>query len=435
MTQLIIPNQLGMGMPTGGSSLPLFPLQLQLAANLPIKVTHYSPGIQSGLVNFTAWELFHAAKKTELIRTFSRARARDLGLCFAHEHHDHFVWNTGNFRCTDGSGNWLEDFSGTALTGRIGEALAYLTMIQLGYVFWDRIASIWLRAARAAKIQHQEMTKVVQYIGQDHKNSPKPQPDFVFEKPNSEIALMEAKGSFVTPGNCNPNIKRRIERGLNQLNKWGQLIKPLPQDSCLIYSLIREQSDQCGDPSQMLTAKLPPSQGINTGSINPIPIPPGLVRRGNLGAWLAGMGFRESGRALADCRLINRPEVGLNLIKLGNRDYAFSVMGWCRDQHLINASPGYPPEILLLHPWNDIRMLNDIGITGAYVIGLDATVLKAVCNALTDAETTALMELNLERPETPVEGFNGSIMPDGSMIGVINTQLLETGLRVKAFTL
>lgn len=450
MIQMVMPSLPIIVMPPQGASvLPLVELdktkvktkrrRVQIRdGTTKRKVADCSYGNFTGKLSFTAWELFHAAKKTELTRSFTPKRSEPLGLLFADEHYDRFIWNKPNLRCADGSSMWLEDFSTTGLSGRIGEALAYLTMVQAawGYVYWDRIASIWMRAARNANINHQDMVRIAQFTGQITQKGPMPQPDFAFEKLDQSVALMEAKGSFVAPGNSRPNTKRPLQHGLEQLDAWGHLITPTPARSIAIGSFLREQSDPCTDPSLILHVDPRPASHPD---VEPIELPRDLIRRGNYGMWLAEMGFRDSGRALAERRATEVFPSELGVITLGGRDYAFSIQGWRIDQSRLGMPPWYPFELLMV-PWrHHVRFLWDVGVTGVYAVGLDVTVLRAISASLADVNANALMDLqrtpvDLGRSQ-PLDGFYGSVMPDGSMLGVISTRLLEPEMRVETFRL
>jgi hypothetical protein len=450
MTQLLIPSQpIAVAPPQGAGTLPIVEIEkkkvktdgahIQLKAGSKKRAAaDCSYGNFSGSLTFTAWELFHAAKKTELTRTFSPQRAERLGLLFADEHSDHFAWNLPNFRCTDGSGLWLEDFSTTNLAGRIGEAVAYLTMVQpaWGYVYWDRIASVWMRAARNANIQHQEMLQVAKYTGQISQKGPTLQPDFVFERTNDDVALMEAKGSFVTPGNSRPDVKSPLKHGLEQLGKWGHLIVPTPSRSFAICSALREESDSCSDPSLILYVDPPP---VRAPDIVPVEFPKDLIRRGNFGSWLAEMGFRSSGRALAERRAAETDAVELPVVSLAGQDYAFNVQGWRINQRRPSLIPWYPFG-LMFEPWPHLaHILKHVGINGVYAVGLEVTALRAVSACLKNLNSNALLELQPTLVEfgdqQALDGFYGSVMPDGSMTGVLSTRLFEGDIRMEAFDL
>ena len=109
------------------------------------------------------------------------------------------------------------------------------------------------------------------------------------------------------------------------------------------------------------------------------------------------------------------------------------------DQADLWMPPPYPLE-LLFGPWrHHPRYLRHIGITGVYVVGLEVNALLAVSESLANVAANTLMDLK----PLPVEfgqrqlldGFYGSVMPDGSMTGIINTRLLEPEIHVKKFRL
>ena len=450
MTQLVVPSlSLLIAAPEGRSELPLVELD---KAKVKAKRRHVqlregskhrekadcSYGSYGNTLRFSAWEMCHAAKKTELTRTFAQQRADQLALLFAHEHHDHFIWDSQNLRCVDGSGMWLEDFSGTGLAGRVGEALAYLTMVKLwGYVYWDRIASVWLRAARGRQIEHQDMVQAARYTGHLDGSAPTPQPDFVFEKPDRTASLMEAKGSFVTPGNKHPDVKNELKHGLEQLDAWSSLIAPSPSSCIAIGSLLREASDPCDDPSLIVHVDPPPTE---RPGIAPIEVPLDAVRRGNYGAWLKEMGFRRGGRALADRREVETRAIELPVVTLNGRDFALSIKGWRVDDHWPVPFPWWPIELIHVPPRHRFEFLREIGITGVYAAGLEVATLRAVCKALGSTSSAALMDLQpvmdwLERDAREAEGFYGSIMPDGSLLGIVSSRHLRRDAKMETFKL
>lgn len=446
MSQLVIPAPLTLTEPQGVSCLPL--VELDKAA---VRTKHKSvllPKAQRAIADcsygafgsdleFTAWEMFHAAKKTELTRTFTQRRAEELGLVFAHEHHDRFVWGTTNFRCADGSGLWLEDFSGTGLAGRIGEAVAYLTMVKLwGYVYWDRVATVWLRAAHASSIRHDDMLRVARYTGNLSGGAFDLQPDFVFEKQDGTTSLMEAKGSFVSPGNDRPDVKSPLKHGLEQLDAWASLIAPAPTSSIAIGTLLREASDLCTDPSMILHVDPPPPRRPD---ILPVELPRDQIRRGNYGAWLAGMGLRASGTVLIARREARTTRIALPVATINGRRFALSMQGWRADQRRLRHWPWWHFELMHMPPQHQIEILRHFGSDGVFAVGLETSILRVVERAVGNPDAGTLMEL--ESPTKVAEsggqrerGFYGSVMPDGSLMGVIAGQSLE-GIEIEEFTL
>lgn len=449
MPHLILPSiPLIVAPPTGASQLPLVEINKRRVQTkykrilLPMTQRAYTDcsygSFNSGPLAFTAWDLYHAAKKTELTRTFTARRAYELALLFAREHYDRFIWDTNNLRCVDGSGMWLEDFSGKGLAGRTGEALAYLTMTKMwGYAYWDRVASVWLRAARNCNIRHEEMVHVARFTGNLSGQSFEPQPDFVFERKDKAVALMEAKGSFVTPGNENPNAKSILKHGLEQLASWAPLITPSPAKSLVIGSFLREASDPCSDPSLILHVD-PPLDG--TPRTEPVKLRQDEIRRGNFGAWLIGMGFLNSGFALINRRETEVAGVNLPIVTLNGVDFALSIQGWRVDRPLPVHSSRWPFEMLCALWLHRFELQKDIGVSGIYVLGLEVQTLRAVCAALRDPSSGVMMDLpdidfGKQRDASVSEVFYGSIMPDGSILGIISSRHFEQEMRTEKFLL
>ncbi|MBK8482298.1 MAG: hypothetical protein IPL40_14220 [Proteobacteria bacterium] len=449
MTHLVLPGRiLIISPPTGTTRLPLVEidktkLQTKYKSILLPKAQRIAANCSYGAFGvdplaFTAWELCHAAKKTELTRTFTSQRADELALVFSHEHYDRFVWDTDNLRCADGSGLWLEDFSGKSLAGRISEALAYLTMTKMwGYAYWDRITSVWLRAARNANITHADMVRVARFTGSLTGQSFDPQPDFVFEKPDKTVALMEAKGSFVAPRNDRPNAKGPLKHGLDQLAKWAPLITPSPAKCIAIGSLLREASDPCRDPSLILHVD-PPAEG--TPKIEPVEFRPDEIRRGNFAAWLIGMGFRNSGLALADRREIDTAEVELPVATLNGVDFALSIQGWRVDRHRFEQFSWWPFDLWHVPLLHRFEFLRDVGVTGVYALGLEVRTLRTICAALRNPSSEAMMDLptvdfGRQSDTRGADGFYGSVMRDGSLLGIISSRYFEQEMRTGKFKL
>lgn len=449
MTTTIIPSPILVYPPTGSSKLPIIELnradvledrkRIRTRLNPEERTAqNCSFGQFQDDLSFTAWEFFHAAKKTELMTTFTTSQIDRRALTFADEHSDRFIWNTGNLRRVDRNIFCLEDFTEAGLAGRFGEAVAYLTMVKWGYVYWDRVAVVWERAVASPGMTHPEQLKeaheIAQTLGVDR---PDLEPDFAFEKTNGDIALMEAKGSFVHPINDNPSTKGDLRHALKQLGAWSGRISPTPKNSFAIGTYFRDKSDSTGDPSLIAFVDQPESDG-NSQAASKSP-PDDWIRRGNYGAWLAEMGFRTSGRALAERRATETTPTELGVINLGGHDYAFTIQGWRIDQSRLGMLPWYPFDVSMMPLRHQIHFLRRMGITGVYVAGLDVAVLRAVSASLGNANAKALMDLQPLTVEfgrsQPLDGFYGSVMPDGSMIGVISTRPLESDPRVEAFKL
>jgi hypothetical protein len=263
------------------------------------------------------------------------------------------------------------------------------------------------------------------------------QPDFVFEKPDQAVALMEAKGSFVTPGNECPDAKAVLKHGLNQLAKWAPRISPSPAKSIAIGSFLREVSDPSSDPSVILHVD-PPAEKIP--DIIPFKFRPDAIRLGNFGAWLIGMGFRNSGFALVDRRGIDTSGVELPIINLKGFDFALSIQGWHAERHQFAQFPWWPFELWHV-PWRHrFEFLRDVGVNGFYAMGLEVHTLRAACAALKNPSSEAMMDLptidfSRHNDAREQDGFYGSVMPDGSLLGVISSRHFEPKMRTEKFGL
>lgn len=395
-------------------------------------------------LRFDAWSLFHAAKKTELTTTFTQADVNRRALPFSAEYRDFFIWNTNNLRRVDRSVFDLEEFSSSSLAGRFGEAVAYLVMVKRGYAYWDRIATLWERAVSKANISHPEMTRAARVISKATKSArPDKEPDFAFETASKDVALMESKGSFVHPARDAPTVKSDLSKALKQLAAWSRFVTPTPSKSFAIGTYFRDASDSNGDPS--LVAIVDPPNVPESGAAT-VEFQRDWIRRGNYGAWLIGMGLVESGRALREGRAVETGERMLPVVSVAGREFAIvfervilKENGRGRRGHSVPPWWWLPIEWSLPGPWWQ-AMLADMGAHGVEVVGLDSRILRRVGEALGDAASPALLHIQgddwsgvRESFDGP-NGFDGSVMPDGSMVGIITPRQMET-IREEAFGL
>ncbi|TET34880.1 MAG: hypothetical protein E3J72_12150 [Planctomycetota bacterium] len=427
---LIIPNQpIVISPPTGTSQLPLVEIDKAKVTTKyrPVRIRtgskkraeadcSYGP-FDTAQLPFSAWEFFHAAKKTELACTFTANMANRRAFAFTLEHEDTFLWNSTNFRKRDSAVFALEDFAETGLAGRVGEAIAYLAMVEWGYVYWDRCATVWARAARNANITHTDQLKVAQYISSlVSSGKPQNEPDFIFEKMNGDVALMEAKGGFVEPGNDYPYTKDVLNQALTQLGAWSSTITPTPAKSYGIATLLREENDAHDDPS--LIAYVDPP-GRKDSNLPQAELSSDLVRRCNYGAWLIGMGFVSSGLALRELREKHMEKVELPILNIGSRQFAVVTAGWKVPD--LQILPFFEPWLLDFPPfrWSGRRG------GGVLVMGIDKEILKQIGRAIHNPKEPVLLNLDMgeddvkAKTKTTTE-FPGSIMPDGTLMGTIN---------------
>jgi len=421
--------------PQGVSSLPMIEInknsvmtkhkQIRLhAGSYKWQTANCSFGNFTQHLGFTAWEFFHAAKKTELASSFTNAFADRRAFLFAAEHEDTFIWNTGNLRKTDNSVFALEDFAMAGLAGRVGEAIAYLTMIKWGYVFWDRCATVWERAARSANITHSEQLRTVQYLSAKIASGrPQNEPDFIFEKRNGDVALMEAKGSFVNPTKDNPSAKADLRQALTQLAAWSSVIVPTPKKSYGIATYFREEHDNNRDPS--LIAYVDPP-GRKDENIRPVELPRDLVRRCNYGTWLVGMGLVSAGRALCEGKKKTIQMIELPTVEVNGQRFVYAVMGF-------KSLPGHDNQLSYPLSWINGVFSRWHQSSGIFVIGIEQGVMYLITEMLHRSKTET-MKRNGGHDVTGFSHHNNeeqswSVMPDGSFLGILDYDTLDAGFK------
>jgi hypothetical protein len=436
MTQLVIPSYpIVITPPQGMSSLPMVEInkngvqqkysRVRLRKGSPRRqAADCSFGNFTDHLGFTAWEFFHAAKKTELANSFTNAVVDRRAFAFSLEHEDTFIWNTGNLRKTDSSVFALEDFASAGLAGRIGEAIAYLTMIKAGYVFWDRCATVWERAARSTNITHSERLRVAQYLSsQVASGRPQNEPDFIFEKSNGDVALMEAKGSIVNPAKDDPSTKTDLKQALKQLAAWSAVISPTPQKSYGIGTYLREEHDNNSDPS-LIAYVDPPGQ--KKEDIRPSELPPDLVRRCNYGSWLLGMGLFSAGRALREGEEKNVEAIDLPTVEVNGGRFVYTVTGF-------KSLPGHGRSLIYPLDWIDAVLNPWPQSSGLFVMGVEQGVMQLITEALHRPKASTLKRNDgHELPEFARHNnkdSSWSVMPDGSFLGILDHDTLNAGFK------
>jgi hypothetical protein len=408
------------------------------------------------------WQFFHAAVKTELTHSFTAAQAYGKAIGYANYRNDILDWQSFNLRLTERDKRDLEDFANAETAGRFGEAVAYLTMISMGYVYWDRLEVLLKRILRQKNVQHDDALKLIYKITR-RKLSGK-QSDFVFEKQNQETSLMESKGSFVSRTRNKPTLKRDLQYALSQLARWATGITPTPQKSFAIGTYFRDVDDPA-DPSLIAVVDPP---GEPDEKVPPIEVPDDAIRRGNYGAWLIGMGFEQAGNALrlesvSDAKDQRQREVQLPVISVNGTSFAIKVETLVVDSVLTSritngpAGPESFPFANLLGPYWEVSYydiyraleelryfphglrgfatrLKDSGFSDCGVTGIELNTLRLIETALAAPESTALLRheslqqfsaLSVENSNSE-QGFAGSILPDGTMLGEIGLDLLAT---------
>lgn len=397
----------------------------------------------SDTLKLDSWSLFHAAIKTELTASWTGSDVDRRSLGFALQHEDRLSWSTGTL-CAAGAGPFdLEDFAAAGLAGRLGEAIAYLTMVHWGYVYWDRCAVVWQRAAHHARMTHAEQLRQATVVKRVLRSGrPTSEPDFVFEKQSREVALMEAKGSVVNPATDRPTVKADLAQALAQLDAWTGVITPKPKKSFAIGTYLRGELDGSDDPSLIAFVDPPDASASTPDAVGPDSpdsepsasraggAPVDVVRRCNYGAWLSGMGLSQSGYELRALREKPTNRLTLRVVQVGHRAVAITVLGL---QHRADdlSAPFLDPWGF--HPMGWHRWMRDRRVV---VVGLEVSVMRSLGVALRD------LNVRIEAPDdpranSPYPSDNpryGSFLPDGSFVGVLDADQLE-GAREETFDL
>ncbi|KAA5541888.1 hypothetical protein FYK55_16965 [Roseiconus nitratireducens] len=416
-----LPNPLIIQPPTGRSKLGVFefdPRQINSPKGIPANPVDCgtNPAFTSKLLNgtkipsliFDAWPFFHAAAKTELARSFSAGCSVYHGMAITGVHGNMVRWDQPTLRIRRGGILSRKDASRTYLSSRFGEACAYLFMKDGGFHYWDHLPSLVDRVMGIG-VSHPESVHRARVIKSRLKAAQKKrnqtgvmrQPDFVFEKPNNERALVESKGRMITPGK-RPRFKRDLREALSQICVWQSLITGKIK-AYGIGTYLREVGDQ-GDES--LLAYVDPPGNNDDESI--IEFPDDAVRRGNFGAWLNGMGLSKAAYSLAFIEERAGEPVELPVIKVANLDIAISV------------TDGFSP-------WLEYPMIYDhdfnFFVPGALVLGIELSRMRVLESAISNTQSLELLELpDLAVDDinfSQIEGIYGSVFPDGSFFGLV----------------
>ncbi len=320
-----------------------------------------------GEMRFSGWRLAHAVTKTDLMRGFLLSGLHRLGVFL--EMCAMLDWREIPLRLFRDRGTALADFSGTSLSGRLGQGAALLLLEEKGYGFASR---------------YPRPTK--------EKGA-----DFLCQNAIGERALVEAKGSFVRFDHT-PNIKGDLAEAITQLQAAG-----IHRDKDFaVATYIREVDDPHDEPSLVAfvdpdpTDQAPPPHNDD-------------VRRENYAAWLDGMGFVE---AASDLRLSRRgqvrPETRLLALTTRQRRFGVRVLG-ARTKS----------ESLAVKPVDTLRFV---------VMGIALEHVRVIEEALDwGAELSRIQLTDVVGEATQGDdrhGFYGSVLGDGTLLGEVDASAL-----------
>ncbi len=335
-------------------------------------------GVAPRRLRFSAWRLAHAVTKADFLRRLPFQFLYPVG--FLLQQVGTLDWRQDPLRLFRDVTRGYTDFVGTSLAGRIGQGVAILLMEGEDYSF----------------------------IGPYPRRSNESGPDFLFEHRGRTRALIEAKGSFVEPGS-GPNIKRKLQEAIRELSASRRLVH---QKSYAIATCLREVDDTHIEPS--LVAFVDPDRAGGTDEYDS-----DWVRRQNYAAWLDRMGLFA---AASDLRSRRRPtgerSFALPTIQLAERRFAVAVTS-IRPKSVLSTQPFRPG------PWPlaDGLVLD--------VAGIEIENLRVIERALADRSATALFEIQPWRSNgapsvDELEGFRGSALSDGTLLGEIDAWMLPS---------
>lgn len=356
-------------------------------------------------LSFSAWRLAHAVKKADCARWASFPVLQKMSFGFLLENAHLFNWNPKEFGLRPNMSEFYADFSRTGLSGRIGQGMALLLLENKKYRYIGNFSNIYgnfLKKSNAKSINY---------------------PDFVVENNHNGRALIEAKGSFVSP-NYHRGIKDKLKQALKQLDGWDKLLSPCIHENFAVGTFLQEAGNRHKKSSCIAFVNTKPQTSVGVPE-DPADLPPDAIRRDNYASWLSLMGFDDAAGRLRE-RRSEREQRRLWRLTLKGRKYDVVISS-------IQSSyrhPTYDPYFW--HPIGGIpsflfgRLRDDIKIG---FVGLDSRVMDALRNTLTNHDSQALMNIELEdEPEEQgdIHGelgggeFYASVFSDGSLIGEIS---------------
>lgn len=268
-----------------------------------------------------------------------------------------------------GASRVLNDFSNSAMAGRIGQGLCLLYAHSLGFKFTAHLRS------------HVESLPVGSRAYKRRKDAAA---DFLFTNGLKTI-LVESKASFSLIENNPSAIKKVLKKALiRQIDPWMKYLKPTPSNGYVMYSCLREGT---WEPSAIFVVD---PEGEDSDEA-PILFDVEQVMRENYSGWLRAMGLADSASRL----LNSSTDVGEPTL------YEFFVLEYQGRKF------AYPVDYMYVinYPW------------GKPVIGIDLTVLQAISEVIVAKEKTLESLLSDYVPLVVEESVAFSVFPDGSVFG------------------
>ena len=281
-------------------------------------------------------------------------------------------WRQSELRLYSGASRSRADFAGTSLAGRIGQGVALLVMDLRGYG----------------------------YHAHYQRDPGKRGPDFIAQN-GATRAFVEAKGAFVAPRH-RPDIKAILRDGLEQLKGSSA---PGVTKSFVVATFLREAGDRYPEPS--LVALVDPDIDDAESEDSP-----DWVIRENYAGWLRAMGLHGAASDLRGRIPRERGEpVMLWSKNFAGSEFLLLPIDWPPFGFGESRSWTWPS------PWfRDARCV---------VLGLQRARVERLQRALRNPTLSVSDMQGVDAEPGPVsgriesEGFYGSVMSDGSLMGTI----------------
>ncbi len=321
-------------------------------------------------LRLTGWRLAHAVVKGDFLNPqpcpWIHAAGFVLGVATTLD------WRQAELRLCAGASRSRADFAGTSLAGRIGQGVALLVMDLRGYA----------------------------YDAHYPRAPGKQGPDFIVQN-GATGALVEAKGRFVAPGQS-PEIKKALNDGLKQLAACNA---PGVTKSFVVATFLREVGDGCPEPS--LVALVDPDIGDAESDDSP-----DRVIRENYAGWLRAMGLDSIASDLrARTRRERRGPVVMWKRRVAGAEFLLIPVPW----------PIPPIGQTQLWPWKCYLQKNARYV----VLGLARKIVDRLQHALQNPSSALGDFRSTDQEGEPVsgpiedDGFYGSVLRDGSLMGII----------------
>jgi hypothetical protein len=158
----------------GSCELPTYEID---RSTLEVKRRHIRPfdassgfkacpkGSKPGTLKIDAREFMLAAAKTELARSMTLSEIDEQAVAMWIRLKPQLILDGGHLRLTPSPLFARKDASATFDSGRVGEGVGHLFMVQRNYIYWDHLPSLISAALHGQVIAHAERTRIAKVLG------------------------------------------------------------------------------------------------------------------------------------------------------------------------------------------------------------------------------------------------------------------------------